>query len=183
MTEKKQPDLFEEPILPTQWKDQTDAEADEFWKVLKEKNENVFKPVRTMPSGATRSSEQSKFAYEGFINPAVLAVFANYMHMHRMQKDGTLREADNWQKGIGKQSCMESGLRHMMDLWALHRGYSVWKEKTSTGGEKTHYVLPWTELQGDWREIHLYDALCGIMFNTQAYILEQIKEDGGAYAD
>ena len=157
--------------------------TDEYDKLIDKDNENVFNPIRTLPSGATRTSEQGKFAYEGFLNPAVLAVFANYMHKHRIQKDGTLRASDNWQKGMDKTICMESALRHMMDMWAIHRGYSAWKEPLSTGGEKTHYVLPGTEVQGDWREIHLYDALCGIMFNTQAYILEQIKEDGGAYAD
>ena len=68
--------------------------------------------VRTFDTGATRDTDDGKLDYEGFISPLVLERFARYMHTHRLQPDGTLRDSDNWQKGIPRDQYIKSAWRH-----------------------------------------------------------------------
>jgi len=107
--------------------------------------------IRKFPTGATRDDEDTKLDYEGFLNPIVLKAYAEYMHKHRKQTDGKMRESDNWQKGIPKTAYMKSLWRHLMDMWLEHRGYE------SRDGIK--------------------DALCGIIFNAMGYFFELLKEE------
>lgn len=81
--------------------------------------------VQSFESGATRNSDTNKFDYEGFLNPEVLFTFGSYMHEHRTQRDGSIRDADNWQKGIPFHKYVKSLVRHTIDLWRMHRGYTV----------------------------------------------------------
>lgn len=111
---------------------------------------------RIFPTGAYRNDNKGKFNYDGFINPAVENSFARYMHGHRKMEDGSLRDADNWQKGFSVDEIMQSLLRHVMDVHLLHRGYEVIDEK----GEK----------------ITLEECLNGVKFNINAYILQLINE-------
>jgi hypothetical protein len=94
-----------------------------------------------------------KLQYEGYLSPLVLRRFAQYMHKHQMQADGNLRDADNWQKGIDKDSLADSGTRHHMDWWLHHRGY------------------------GDLAEEPLQEALCALMFNAMAYLKHLLDEE------
>jgi hypothetical protein len=110
-----------------------------------------IEPVRTFQTGATRDDEDTKLDYEGFLSPIVLQTYAEYMHKHRKQTDGKLRDSDNWQKGIPKSAYMKSLWRHVMDLWLEHRGYK------SRDGIK--------------------DALYGIIFNSMGYLFELLKEE------
>lgn len=112
--------------------------------------------VREFDTGANRDSEDGKFDYEGFLSPAVLFEFAGYMHDKRMLPDGTLRNSDNWQKGIPLDSYMKSLVRHVMDLWLIHRGYAVHRPE-------------------DDSNVELADALGGALFNIQGYWLEVLK--------
>lgn len=112
--------------------------------------------LRTFPSGATRGSNKNKYDYEGFINPAVLRRYAEYMHAHRLQTDGTVRDSDNWQKGMPKDEYIKSLLRHTMDAWLLHRGEEVYDPETG-------------------RRVIMIEALCGIMFNAMGMMLNIIK--------
>lgn len=105
--------------------------------------------IRIFKTGATRDVEDGKLDYEGFLSPVVLKRFAEYMNVHRIQKDGSIRTSDNWQKGMPKEAYMKSGLRHTMDWWLFHRGYK---------GRET-----------------LEDALCGVLFNAQGYLFELLK--------
>lgn len=154
---------------------------------MEEKSENVFTDIRTMDSGATRTSDKGKFNYEGFFNPGIMAVYANYLNKHRVQADGKLRDADNWQKGMPLEVYMESAIRHLIDAWAHHRGYVVCKEITDDKREKTHYVIPGnstaTGLGKGFTRVDPYDSLCAILFNINGYILEMIRKKGGVYAD
>lgn len=109
----------------------------------------MAKKIRKFATGATRDTDVDKFDYEGFLSPLVLERYAAYMHQHRIQPDGTLRDSDNWQKGIPKEAYMKSGLRHVMDWWLEHRG-----QKSRDGIE---------------------DALCGVVFNATGYLYEIIK--------
>lgn len=102
--------------------------------------------MRKFKSGATRDNDETKYDYEGFLSPLVIEAYGKYMHKHRKQADGKLRDSDNWQKGFGDNHfdvCIKSLWRHFMDLWREHRG------------------LPSRE--------GLDDAICGILFNVMAY--------------
>lgn len=113
--------------------------------------------IRTFESGATRNSAEGKFDYEGFLSPLVLVEFGRYMHHHRHLEDGSLRDSDNWQKGIPKDQYIKSLFRHFMDLWLLHRGYDA--ERPENG-----------------QEVDFDEALAAILFNAQGYWHELLKE-------
>jgi hypothetical protein len=106
--------------------------------------------VRKFDTGATRDTEDGKLDYEGFFAPQVVRRFAQYMHEHRFQKDGSIRDSDNWQKGITLTAYMKSLWRHFIDVWLHHRGRSTEAEEA------------------------LEDALCGILFNTMGYLFETL---------
>jgi len=105
--------------------------------------------MRQFETGATRNVDQDKFDYEGFLSPLVMDRFAEYMHKHRKQADGKLRDSDNWQKGIPLKAYMKSAYRHFFDWWRQHRGLA---------GQDT-----------------LEDSLCALMFNTMGYLHEMLK--------
>ena len=104
--------------------------------------------MRKFASGATRDSDETKLDYEGFLSPLVLRRFAEYMHQHRLQADGKLRDSDNWQKGIPLDAYMKSGWRHFMDWWACHRASQDPAE-----------------------------ALCALLFNVQGYLHEILRKN------
>lgn len=102
--------------------------------------------MREFESGATRDSDTEKFDLEGFLSYPVIMRYAEYMHKHRIQADGQLRDSDNWQKFFGenhKEVCMKSLYRHFMAMWGNHRGYKTDEE--------------------------IEDSICGVLFNTIAY--------------
>jgi hypothetical protein len=73
----------------------------------------VFRPgVRTFSTGATRDTDEGKLDFEGFLSPTVLKAFAEYMHEKRKMPDGSLRDSDNWQRGIPVDAYMKSMWRH-----------------------------------------------------------------------
>ena len=109
--------------------------------------------MRTFETGATRDGDETKYDYEGFLSPLVLERYAAYMHEHRLQADGQLRDSDNWQKGIPLSAYMKSAWRHFIEWWRIHRrGPSP--------------VVPDEDLE---------DALCALMFNVQGYLHEVLK--------
>lgn len=111
--------------------------------------------VRTFGTGATRDTEEGKIDYEGFLSPLALERFGQYMDEHRYQKDGSVRDSDNWQKGMPLDVYLKSMLRHVFELWRIHRG---------------HEPVP-TDLDGVMvRDKRLEDALCAIQFNAQGYL-------------
>jgi len=112
--------------------------------------------LQQFKTGATRSADQHKFDYEGFFNPEVLYRYATYMHEHRKQPDGNVRDSDNWQKGIPLTNYIKSLVRHVIDLWRLHRGYKV--------------------INPDTNQPHTVDELCcAIMFNSMGYLKEHVS--------
>jgi len=103
--------------------------------------------TRQFDSGATRDTDIGKLDYEGFLSPIVLQRYAQYLHKHRTQSDGQLRDSDNWQNMFGEKHfdiCMKSACRHFIDWWLQHR-----KIKT---------------------ENELEDSICAIIFNAMAYL-------------
>ena len=106
-------------------------------------------PMRVFETGATRDGDADKLDYEGFLSPRVLERYARYMHKHRQQTDGKLRDSDNWQKGIPRSAYMKSAWRHFMDVWTRWRsGY---------------FDVPETE-----------EALCALLFNVMGLLHETV---------
>lgn len=111
------------------------------------------KDIRTFESGATRDVNYNKLDYEGFDSPLVNKRYAEYMHSHRKQADGSLRAADNWQKGIPKQAYMESLVRHVEDAKLHWDGY------------------PDEAVDPDFENV-----LCAILFNAKGLLYELIHD-------
>ena len=111
--------------------------------------------IRHFESGATRNIDTGKFDYEGFLNPEVLYAFGQYMHEHRHQRDGSLRDSDNWQKGIPFRVYVKSLVRHVIDLWRMERGYRVINPDT---------MQPHTQ----------QELCCAIVFNAFGYLKELV---------
>lgn len=107
--------------------------------------------VREFNTGATRHTDEGKLDYEGFLSPLVLRRFAQYMDKNRVQANGEPRASDNWQKGIPKDVYMKSLFRHFMDVWQIHRVWTLSDEQ-------------------------LEDALCGVLFNAMGYLHEVTKD-------
>lgn len=107
--------------------------------------------TREFNTGATRNSDEHKYDYDGFLSPQVMEAFAAYMHINRVRPDGSRRDSDNWQKGIPLAAYIKSLWRHFFDLWKAHRGFPP-----------------------DEGELA---AAMGIIFNTQGFVFERMKED------
>lgn len=112
--------------------------------------------MRTFETGATRDADDGKLDYDGFLSPIALERYAEYMHGHRVQADGSLRDSDNWQKGIPVEQYRKSLWRHFFDAWKIGRGYDVRDRVT---GET----------------VTLEQALCGVLFNTFGWLHEATK--------
>lgn len=112
--------------------------------------------IRKFETGATRDTDVSKYDYEGFLSPAVLERFGAYMHKHRVQANGELRDSGNWQRGIPKDAYMKSLIRHVFALWRTHRN------------------VPEVE--------NIEDSLCAIMFNAMGYLFEEIRTKNAVIA-
>ena len=109
---------------------------------------------RLFKTGATRDTETGKPDPEGFFSPLVMEAYMKYMHKHRLQKDGSLRASDNWQKLFGDDHyavCMKSGWRHFFHWWKAHRGYKT--------------------------EEPILDSLMGVLFNASAYAHKLLLEE------
>jgi hypothetical protein len=117
--------------------------------------------MRQFATGATRDSDEGKNDYEGFLSPLVLEAYGDYMTEHRVQSDGSLRDSDNWQKGISTEAYAKSLIRHVFDFWKLHRG---WKVKPELRGGTLQTPTKKT-------------LLCAILFNTMGYLFELLKEE------
>ena len=106
--------------------------------------------TRTFDTGASRNSDEGRLDYEAFLSPLVLKKYAEYLHKHRYLEDGTIRDGDNWQRGMPIGEYMKSKFRHFMDIWHWIRGWPI--------------------------DSDIEDALCGDMFNTMGMLHEIEKE-------
>lgn len=77
--------------------------------------------MRVFESGATRDNDTEKIDFEGFLSPLALEAFAQYMHKNRIQADGSMRDSDNWQKGMPKSVYVKSMWRHFFAVWKNYR--------------------------------------------------------------
>ena len=112
------------------------------------KDDPMAKP-RVFDTGASRDAEGEKLDYEAFLSPIVLERYAVFMHENRKMADGSLRDGDNWQKGIPKDVYMKSAWRHFMSWWAQHRDVSAKED--------------------------IEDAICALLFNASGYLYEMLR--------
>lgn len=112
--------------------------------------EEARQAMRAFDTGATRNVETDPDIY-GFTSPLALGLFAEYMHANRTQADGTIRDSDNWKRGIPLDSYIRSMRRHLQDLTLHHDGY------------------------GHLAREDIEAALGGLMFNIQGYMHEFVK--------
>jgi len=123
---------------------------------------------REFSTGANRNSDEGKLDFEGFFSPFVLERIAEYMQKHRATEDGTLRDSDNWQKGMPRDAYIKSAWRHFHAWWTCHRGHveygNIIREDNS----------------------HAVDAICALIFNAMGYLHEVLRnrdvgaDDGGS---
>jgi hypothetical protein len=114
--------------------------------------------VQAFTTGATRSADDHKIDFEGHLHPDVLHYFGEYMHRHRIQRDGKMRASDNWQEGIPLHKYMKSLQRHNLDLARAWRG-------TVTTNPDNGQVQS------------LGDLLCAMLFNVQGMLFELMNRD------
>lgn len=109
---------------------------------------------RVFESGATRNNDSGRDDPEGYLSPLSIDRFNQYMTKHRKLADGTIRDSDNWQKGIPLATYMKGLWRHNHHAWTRHRG---WPVRDPLAAE------------------NLEEDLCAIIFNAQGYLHEILK--------
>lgn len=119
--------------------------------------------VQQFATGATRSSDEGKNHYEGFLSVPALEEFGDYMRRHQRQADGSLRAADNWQKGMPIASYLGSLFRHTIELVGLSRGYVSRRLRREFPGVTDLSFLK-------------LETACAIWFNVQGFIHESVRE-------
>lgn len=107
--------------------------------------------MRTFSTGANRHVDTGKHDLDGFLSPHMIEAFGTYMHFNRLLPDGSVRDSDNWQKGIPQDVYRKSLFRHHDETWRALRGYKI-KEN-----------IIW--------------ALQGIIFNAQGLTHELMKDN------
>lgn len=113
--------------------------------------------MRQFETGATRNLDTNKFDYEAFLSPMVIEEYGRFMHKHRFQADGVMRDGDNWQKGIPLSAYMKSAWRHFHSLWKIHRGHKAYDE--------------------NGREVDYKEEAMALMFNVMGYVHERLKTE------
>lgn len=117
-------------------------------------SEGTCPSMRDFKTGATRSALLDKIQFSRFMSPRVLRRYCEYLHEHRVQADGEIREPDNWKQGIEEAVYIDSALRHTFDVW----------EVLVEGREAT--------------DKEYEDALCAMLFNTLGLLFEQLVGTG-----
>jgi len=105
--------------------------------------------MRQHPKGATRSNDEGKIDY-AHISALADRVWCEYMHEHRIQEDGKLREPDNYKKGMPLKWNIKSFRGHFKDFELLLEGHKV----TENGKEKD-----------------LFESILGMEFNLKGMII------------
>lgn len=128
--------------------------------------------MRTFDTGATRNVEVDP-DYHGFLSPLALHAYGEYMHRHRLQADGTMRDSDNWQKGIPNDAFVRSLVRHVHDIQLVLDGYG---ELARQDDRDDNVLLA-----------HLSAALFnvqGLLHNVMLEVLaEEHRQDDEPYSD
>ena len=111
--------------------------------------------MRTFKTGATRDDNTHKLNHVRGLSTQVQQRYLEYLGVHRLQKDGSLRDWDNWKRGIDVNDYRESLLRHANDAVRASMGLPV-PENAS-----------------------LEDLLCAIRFNADGWLFELLAAKSG----
>ena len=106
----------------------------------------VHETIRTFEGGATRNNDPERIDFIRMLSIPALFSYAKYMRAHRKQADGSMRAFDNWKSGMPEHEVLESLLRHVLDLIALHEGLEP------------------------LRECEIEETCCAIKFNIDTYL-------------
>jgi hypothetical protein len=118
--------------------------------------------MRDFASGATRDSADWKLDLKGFLSSRAIHMLGRYMHFHRKQADGKLRDSDNWKRGIPIPVYEESATRHFFEwLKALE-------------ADKEDRLGP--NVSANFDQNGAIVAALGLMFNLQGWLHEQAKQ-------
>jgi len=118
--------------------------------------ENSANKIRQFESGATRDTDVGKLNYIRALSPIVLQYYVEYLGGHRTQPDGSMRDWDNWKRGMDKQIYLEGQDRHHRAVWLLSQGF------------------PASDNHG---QVTMKDSLCGVIFNAMGMLHEILKEE------
>jgi hypothetical protein len=111
--------------------------------------------IRTFDSGATRDTTEGKLSYVKALSSIVLQRYVQYLDKHRLQPDGSMREFNNWKKGIPEDTYFDSLGRHFVAAWLLKEGFPA---------EDNH------------GPVNIEDSLCAIIFNSMGWLHEILKD-------
>jgi len=111
--------------------------------------------VRQFESGATRNVDTERDDPEAYMAPIVIERYCQFMSSNRVQDDGSVRDGDNWQKGIPLEVYMKGLWRHFLHAWTRHRGFRVM--------DKDAYD-------------NIEEDLCAVIFGASGYLFEILKK-------
>ena len=111
--------------------------------------------MREFDGGATRDTTQGKLSYVKALSPIVLQRYVQYLDAHRLQPDGSMRDFDNWKKGIPKDVYFDGLGRHFLAVWLLQQGFPA---------EDNH------------GPVTLEDSLAAVVFNAMGWLHELVQE-------
>ena len=132
--------------------------------------------MREFQGGATRDTSNGKHDLLGFMHPLCDHSYAKYMQSHRLMSDGSLRDANNWWSGFGKDVPLQSLARHLEDLKILHSGWFAYEVKRDGKVERDYRIDRLDPLPDGYKELNEEECCNAIRFNSQAYLLEIIKK-------
>ncbi len=119
--------------------------------------EELADRVRKFDTGADRDTDTHKIDPAKALSPLVLERYSEYLRAHAVRHDGTVREADNWKKGIPRGAYLSSLMRHVLNVWTIEDGFVA----ADSDGEVVEYE----------------EALCGVLFNAMGLLHENLKLD------
>lgn len=118
--------------------------------------------LKQFETGATRSADEGKADYEGFLSFSALEEFGEYMNRHRVQPDGKVRDSSNWKKGIPIESYIKSLFRHVLELVGLQQGYVSRRLRKEYPNRDINFLKR--------------ETACACFFNVQGFLHEFLKE-------
>lgn len=124
--------------------------------------------VRTFNTGANRDRAEGKLDFLGFLSPKAERRFAAYMNKNRRLGDGSLRDGDNWKRGIPLPVYADSLARHQQEVRELINDLV-----DASGCESARAIL---DIPPDHPTLLAIDeAACALFFNVQGWLHERVK--------
>jgi hypothetical protein len=111
--------------------------------------------MKKFETGATRTDDSLRDDPEGYLSPLVIERYCQYMTKHRVQADGSVRDSDNWQKGMPESRGWKGLYRHFLHGWLRWRGFE-----------------PHDKLSAENTE----EDLCAMLFNINVILHQRLVE-------